>query len=90
MMTGKINNMDDSMCDMRHQKNPMVGGKGALHHEDMKRMSKMMGDMRQMIESGKMTPDEMESMSDKMSEMSAKMKQMSERMRKEATTVHKH
>ncbi|OGP25902.1 MAG: hypothetical protein A2038_14245 [Deltaproteobacteria bacterium GWA2_57_13] len=48
----------------------------------MGKMSGTMGDMGQMIEGGKMTPEEMENMSKMMGEMSGMMKQMSERMRR--------
>jgi len=44
-------------------------------------MSGMMGEMGQMMGSGKMTPEEMERMSKMMGDMSGMMKQMSERMR---------
>jgi hypothetical protein len=44
-------------------------------------MSGMMGDMGQMMGSGKMTPEEMENMSKMMGDMSGMMKQMSERMK---------
>jgi hypothetical protein len=43
-------------------------------------MSGMMGDMAQMMGSGKMTPEEMGQMSKMMGDMSGMMKQMSERM----------
>jgi hypothetical protein len=42
----------------------------------------MMGDMGQMMGSGKMTPEEMENVSKMMGDMSGMMKQMSERMRR--------
>jgi len=42
-------------------------------------MSGTMGDMAQMMGSGKMTPEEMQNMS-KMGDMSGMMKQMSDRM----------
>jgi hypothetical protein len=40
----------------------------------------MMGEMGQMMGSGKMTPEEMQNMSKMMGDMSGMMKQMSERM----------
>ena len=43
-------------------------------------MSGMMGNMGQMMGSGKMTPEEMQNMSKMMGDMSGMMKQMSERM----------
>jgi hypothetical protein len=46
----------------------------------MGNMSGMMGDMGQMMGSGKMTPEEMQNMSKMMGDMSGMMKQMSERM----------
>ena len=48
----------------------------------MGNMSGMMGDMGQMMGSGKMTPEEMQNMSKMMGDMSGMMKQMSERMKK--------
>jgi len=42
----------------------------------------MMGDMGQMMSSGKMSPEEMGQMSKMMGDMSGMMKQMSERMKK--------
>lgn len=43
-------------------------------------MSSMMGEMKQMTDSAKMTPEEMQNMSKTMGEMSGMMKQMSDRM----------
>ena len=48
----------------------------------MGNMSGMMGDMGQMMSSGKMSPEEMNQMSKMMGDMSGMMKQMSERMGK--------
>src|SRR3990170_771360 len=61
----------------QEQKGMPMGGGGM-----MDKMMQMQGRMGQMIEGGKMTPEEMENMSKMMGEMSGMMKQMSERMRR--------
>jgi hypothetical protein len=50
-------------------------------HAVMGQCSEMMGDMGQMMGSGKMTPEEIENMSKMMGDMSGMMKQMSGRMK---------
>jgi len=49
--------------------------------KSMGERSGMMGEMRKMMESGKMTHEEMEGMSKMMGDMSGMIKQMSDRMK---------
>ena len=79
----------DMPMNMRKGMGGMMKGQSMMRSEDTKgmgtmmgNMSGMMGDMGQMMSSGKMSPEEMSQMSKMMGDMSGMMKQMSERMKK--------
>jgi len=84
----KMKDMQGHMAEMRKGMGGMMKGKRMMKVEDLKGMGKsmgemsgMMGEMGQMMGSGKMTPEEMGNMSKMMGDMSGMMKQMSERMK---------
>ncbi len=87
MMMGNMKEMPSKMMEMKKGMGGMMQGKGMMKSDEMKGMggtmgdmSEMMGDMGHMMESGKMTPEQISEMSKMMGDMSGMMKQMSERM----------
>ena len=84
----KMKDMQGKMAEMKKGMGGMTKAKGMVKAEDMKNMGKSimdmsgtMGDMGQMMQSGKMTPEETEHMKKMMSDMSTMMTQMSDRMK---------
>jgi len=87
-MREKMTEMQGHIGEIQKRMGGMMKSKGMMKSEDMEGMGKnigemsgMMGDMGQMMGSGKMTPEEMGNISKMMGDMSGMMKQMSERMK---------
>jgi len=92
MMMGKMKDMQGKMAEIHKGMESMITGQGMMKSDEMKRMGRtmgnmsgMMGDMGQMMGSGKMTPEEMAEMSKMLGDMSAMMNQMSGRMGRGST-----
>ena len=87
MMMEQMKKMQNRMGEMRKDLDGTMKGRAMMKSEDMQGMGKpmgeiseMVGNLAQMMGSGKMTPEEMQNMSKMMGDMSGMMKQMSERM----------
>jgi hypothetical protein len=80
-MKGKMGEMEKGMSGMMKEQGMLKADDPKSMGKMMGRMSGMMADMGQRVESGEATPDEMANMSKMIEDMSGMMKQMSGRMK---------